>query len=51
MRNGVGRYELIVFDLDGTLSDSIHSIKYCADQALATVGFGPFDVEQYLQML
>lgn len=37
----------VIFDLDGTLSDSIHSIKYCADKALATVGFGPFDVEQY----
>ncbi len=37
----------MIFDLDGTLSDSIHSIKYCADQALATVGFGPFEVEQY----
>ncbi len=37
----------VIFDLDGTLSDSIHSIKYCADRALATVGFGPYEVEQY----
>ena len=37
----------IIFDLDGTLSDSIHSIKYSCDLALATVGFGPFSVEDY----
>lgn len=37
----------VIFDLDGTLSDSIHSIKYCGDKALAKVGYGPFDVEQY----
>lgn len=37
----------VIFDLDGTLSDSIYSIKYCGDKALAKVGYGPFDVEQY----
>ena len=37
----------VIFDLDGTLSDSIHSIKYCADQAAAAFGYGPFSVEQY----
>lgn len=37
----------VVFDLDGTLSDSIHSIKYCADQAVAGFGYGPFSEQQY----
>lgn len=37
----------VIFDLDGTLSDSINSIKYSADRALAKVGYGPFAVEQY----
>lgn len=37
----------VIFDLDGTLSDSIHSIKYCTDRAVAPYGFGPFSVEQY----
>lgn len=37
----------VIFDLDGTLSDSIQSIKYCADEALAPLGYGPFTVEQY----
>lgn len=37
----------VIFDLDGTLSDSIASIKYCADRAVAPFGYGPFDVEQY----
>lgn len=39
--------QAVIFDLDGTLSDSIQSIKYCGDLALATVGLGPFAVEQY----
>lgn len=37
----------VIFDLDGTLSDSINSIKYCADRALEPLGFGPFSVKQY----
>lgn len=37
----------MIFDLDGTLSDSIQSIKYSADKALATVGYGPFEKEDY----
>jgi len=37
----------VIFDLDGTLSDSIHSIKYCADQAVAPFGYGPFTLDQY----
>ena len=41
------RKKAVIFDLDGTLSDSINSIKYCGDAALATVGYGPFDVEAY----
>jgi len=37
----------VIFDLDGTLSDSIKSIKYCADKALAPLGVGPFTIKQY----
>ena len=37
----------VIFDLDGTLSDSIHSIKLCADKALEPFGYGPFSVKQY----
>ena len=40
-------FRAVIFDLDGTLSDSIHSIKYCADRALAPEGFGPFAEEDY----
>lgn len=39
--------KLVIFDLDGTLSDSIASIKYCADQAVAPWGYGPFGIGQY----
>lgn len=37
----------VIFDLDGTLSDSIQSIKYCGDAAVAPFGYGPFSIEQY----
>lgn len=37
----------VIFDLDGTLSDSIHSIKYCTDAVMARYGYGPFTVKQY----
>lgn len=37
----------VIFDLDGTLSDSIQSIKYSGDKALEAFGYGPFSVEQY----
>ncbi len=37
----------VLFDLDGTLSDSIASIKFCADQAMALFGYGPFTIDQY----
>ncbi len=37
----------VIFDLDGTLSDSIASIKYSADKALEGFGYGPFTEKQY----
>ena len=37
----------VIFDLDGTLSDSIRSMKYCGDRAVAPFGMGPFSEEQY----
>lgn len=37
----------VIFDLDGTLSDSILSIKYCADMAVEPFGIGPFTIQQY----
>lgn len=37
----------VIFDLDGTLLDSIQSIKYSADKALEAFGYGPFTEAQY----
>lgn len=37
----------VIFDLDGTLSDSLASIKYCADKAVEPYGIGPFSPDQY----
>lgn len=39
--------QAVIFDLDGTLSDSIQSIKHCGDAAVEVYGYGPFSVEQY----
>lgn len=37
----------VIFDLDGTLVDSIESIAYCANKAIATLGFDPIEKERY----
>lgn len=37
----------VIFDLDGTLSDTLASIKYCADMAVGPLGFGPYTTDQY----
>lgn len=37
----------VIFDLDGTLSDSIASLKYCGDRALAPFGYGPYPEADY----
>lgn len=37
----------VIFDLDGTLTDSLESIKVSADKAVGKFGFGPYTREQY----
>lgn len=37
----------VIFDLDGTLTDSLESIKFCADAAIGKFGFAPYDKERY----
>lgn len=37
----------VIFDLDGTLSDSILSIAYCANRALEKFGLMPFETDRY----
>lgn len=37
----------VIFDLDGTLSDSIQSIKKCGDEAIEPFGYGPFSTKEY----
>lgn len=37
----------VIFDLDGTLTDSLASIKISADLAVGKFGFGPYTKEQY----
>lgn len=42
-----GMKKAVIFDLDGTLTDTIAGIKYCGDQAFGAFGMGPFSEEQY----
>lgn len=37
----------VIFDLDGTLTDTLDSIKISVDKALGKFGIGPFRKEQY----
>lgn len=37
----------VIFDLDGTLSDSIVSISYCANRALEKYGLSPYETDRY----
>ena len=37
----------VVFDLDGTLGDTVESIAYSANRALADLGYPPFPVARY----
>lgn len=37
----------VIFDLDGTLADSLESIAYCANTALAHLGYGPFEKSDF----
>lgn len=37
----------VIFDLDGTLTDSIASIKISADKTMEKYGFGPFTEDEY----
>lgn len=36
-----------IFDLDGTLADSLDSITYCTNRTIAKFGFAPFERDRY----
>ncbi|OYP12817.1 phosphoglycolate phosphatase [Lachnotalea glycerini] len=40
-------YKACIFDLDGTLTDSVESIAYSANRAIQEYGFNPNPVEAY----
>lgn len=40
-------YKACIFDLDGTLADSVESIAYSANRAIMKYGFSPNPVENY----
>lgn len=37
----------VIFDLDGTLADTLASIAYCMNRAIGRFGFAPFEEERY----
>ncbi|MBR2973043.1 MAG: HAD hydrolase-like protein, partial [Clostridia bacterium] len=40
-------FKCCIFDMDGTLSDTIESIAYFGNKALAEIGLPPIDTETY----
>lgn len=42
-------YKACIFDLDGTLTDSVESIAYSANRALEECGLKPNSIESYMQ--
>jgi len=42
-------YKACIFDLDGTLADTIESISHCSNEALARVGLPPQEADSYKQ--
>lgn len=37
----------VIFDLDGTLADSLESLQYCANYAIGTCGYPEIPLEKY----
>lgn len=37
----------VIFDLDGTLADTLESIAYCANETLKRQGFAPIEKQEY----
>jgi len=42
-------YKACIFDLDGTLADTLESIAHCSNEALERVGLPPQEVNSYKQ--
>ena len=40
------KYKCCIFDLDGTLVNSIHALTYCTNLALEKFGLGPLTEDQ-----
>lgn len=40
-------YKLVIFDLDGTLADTLGDLAYSGNAALAQFGFEPHDTDRY----
>ena len=37
----------VIFDLDGTLADTLESLQYCSNYAIGTCGFPAIPLEKY----
>jgi phosphoglycolate phosphatase len=48
--NGMMNFRCVIFDLDGTLADTIHDVAAKINKALEERGFAPAPVEEYIKM-
>ena len=44
-------YGAMIFDLDGTLVNSIHALTYCTNKSLERFGLGPLSEEQMMTIV
>ncbi len=47
LKDWLHRKKAVIFDLDGTLLDTIQSLEYCGNRALEPFGYGPFPAQDY----
>ena len=45
------KYKCLIFDLDGTLVNSIHALTYCTNLSLEKFGLGPLTEEQMMTIV
>ena len=43
--------KVVLFDLDGTLADTLESVQYCSNYAIGTCGFPEIPLDKHLDLM